>query len=544
MERRQFLLMTTAASAGIALRPAGALPQAQVSGAPNSLFVDGFEVVTPSTNTAYLFPPGYFEPDSLLPLQKIYPQSDAVTAAASHHRRAYPGLRWECPVRAMGGSNPRFYELLSGPAGMRIGEFLQRDASGDYVPTPDYATLIWESPVAGNYLIRVRCSDQNNTPLLFEFRLQVALDGHLFTAPTRLGNGNGSSPENAMAWNEAVLGNGVLSPSRGKVLVCRGGNYALAAAQLISGAHMATSLIAYPGETPVFNQRMTIVSDDVFIGGLSFHGVGTSNFGVITNSASNHRWSIWRTRFESCFNLQPAAANNQACIGASSNGRVDGRQHVLLAENTYYNCIALHGYDFYNVDTHLCEREHFILDDPAIEVTKSVWFPKAYCRFYEISFCRANLPAQATAVENIIQAYNAAFTVSLPGVGSIEYNFIRGGANLEPLRSNGAGNNLQPVAGAITLINQIRRNTLVGEKVAAMNLDRAFGVERSSHFRSNVLQTLNGGQVIRHGAENANPAWFLEQDTVRGSAGVVDTEGRLVDPGLRGRRGAQVWKPA
>ncbi len=542
MKRRQFLLLTTAASAALALRPDAC--RAGASAGSSTLYADGFESVTPSTNTAYLFPPGYFEPDSLLPLQKIYPQDDATTPAASHHRRAYPGLRWECPVRAMGGSNPRFYELLSGPPGMRIGEFLQRDASGDYVPTPDYATLIWESPVAGSYLIRVRCSDQNNTPVLFEFRLQVALDGHLFTAPTSLGSGDGSSPQNAMAWNQAMLGNGVVSPSRGKVLVCRGGNYTLSDAVLVNASHMATSLIAYPGETPVFNRGIQMRASDVFIGGLRFEGIGTGNFGVINDWEFNHRWSVWRCHFERCFNSNTAQHENQSCIGAVNGGRAQGRQHLLVAENTYRNCSGLHGYDFFNVDTHLCERETFIVDDPSIQVRHSVWFPKGYCRFYEISFCRADLPPQAVEAESIIQAYNAAYAVTLPSVGSIEYNFVRGGSNVGGLVTNGAANATAANVGPITIVCQVRRNTFVGKRIGARNWDRESGVDRHSDFAANVLQTASNGAVGVSGAANNNPVWFVERDALSAGAGLVDGSGRLIDAGFRGRRGAQVWRPA
>lgn len=542
MKRRQFLLLTTAASTALALRPDAC--RAGSSGGSSALYADGFEAVTPSTNTAYLFPPGYFEPNSLLPLQKIYPQSDAVAPAASHHRRAYPGLRWECPVRAMGGSNPRFYELLSGPPGMRIGEFLQRDAFGDYVPKPDYATLIWESPVAGSYLIRVRCSDQNNTPLLFEFRLQVALDGHLFTAPAALGSGDGSSPQNAMAWSQAMLGNGIVSPSRGKVLVCRGGNYALSDAILVNASHMATSIIAYPGEIPVFNRGIQMRSSDVFLGGLRFEGVGTGNFGVINDWEFNHRWSVWRCHFERCFNANTAQNNNQCCIGAVNGGQAHGRQHLLLAENTYRNCSGLHGYDFFNVDTHLCERETFIVDDPSIAVRHSVWFPKGYCRFYEISFCRADLPPQAVEAENIIQAYNAAYAVSLPGVGSIEYSFVRGGSNVGGLVTHGAANGTAPNVGPITIVCQVRRNTFVGKRIGARNWDRESGVDRHSYFAANVLQTASNGAVGLSGAANTNPVWFIERDALSAGSGLVDGNGRLIDEGFRGRRGAQVWRPA
>lgn len=543
MKRRQFLLMSSAASAGLMLRPVLAGSDAKIAGARDALFADGFEAVTPSTNSAFRFPSGYFEPESLLPLQKIYPQSDAITPAASHHRRAYPGLRWECPVRAMGGSNPRFYELLSGPPGMRIGEFLQRDAFGDYVPTPDYATLAWESPVAGSHLIRVRCSDQNNTPVLFEFRLEVAPDGHLFTAPTALGNGDGSSPQNAMAWNQAMLGNGVVSPSRGKVLVCRGGSYTLSDDLLVNASHMATSLIAYPGETPVFNRGIQIRASDVFVGGLTFDGVSTGNFGIINDWNFNHRWSVWRCHFERCFNANTAQNNNQCCIGAVNGGQAVGRQHLLLAENTYRNCNGLHGYDFYNVDTHLCERETFIVDDASIAVRHSVWFPKGYCRFYEISFCRADLPPQAVEVESIIQAYNAAYSVSRSGVGSIEYNFVRGGSNVGALVTNGAANGTAANVGPITLVCQVRRNTFVGKRIGARNFDRGVGVDRHSYFAGNVLQTQSNGSIATWGPKNADPIWFIESSSLGAEIGLVDVDGRLIDTIHRGRHGAQVWRP-
>jgi hypothetical protein len=543
MKRRTFLLLTSTASANLALRPANALIVDETLGAAERIHADGFESVGASTNTAYLFPTGRFEPDSLLPLQRIFPQADSVTSPASHHRRAYPGLRWECPVRAMGGSNPRFYELLSGPPGMRIGEFLERDGTGDYVPTRDYATLAWEAPVAGNYLVRVRCSDQNNRPVLFEFRLQVALDGHLFTAPARLGNGDGRSPANAMAWSDAVLAPGMVSPCRGKVLVCRGGDYVLDDSVLIDGNHMATSLVAYPGEVPVFDHGMQIRASDVFIGGLRFEGVGVGEFGVINDWQYHHRWSVWRCHFERCFNADAVQHNNQSCIGAVNSRQAIGRQHLLMAENTYRNCRGLHAYDFYNVDTHLCERETFVLDDPTIPLTHSIWFPKSDCRFFEISFCRADLPPQSSAVENVIQVYNIVYGTSRPGVGSIEYNFVRGGSNACPLVTNGSADSTTPSVGPITIVCQVRRNSFVGSAVQARHFDRDFGVERHSHFAANVLQTGSNGAISTWGPPNANPVWFTERDSLRAGSGLVDAGGRLVDTTLRGRRGAQVWRP-
>jgi hypothetical protein len=280
-------------------------------------------------------------------------------------------------------------------------------------------------------------------------------------------------------------------------------------------------------------------SSDVFIGGLRFEGAGTGNFGVINDWEFNHRGSVWRCHFERCFNSNTAQNNNQCCISAVNSGQAAGRQHLLLAENTYRNCSGLHGYDFYNVDTHLCERETFVIDDPSIAVRHSVWFPKGYCRFYELSFCRADLPPQAVEVENIIQAHNGAYAVSLPSVGSIEYNFVRGGSNVGALIANGAAANVGP----IPLVCQVRRHTFVGKRVGARNFDRTVGVDRHSHFAGTVQQTESNGSIGTWGPENASPVWFTEREALSAGSGLVGGDGRLVDAVWRGRRGSQVWRP-
>jgi hypothetical protein len=132
--------------------------------------------------------------------------------------------------------------------------------------------------------------------------------------------------------------------------------------------------------------------------------------------------------------------------------------------------------------------------------------------------------------------------VSLPGVGSIEYNFVRGGSNVGGLASNGAANGTAPNVGPITLVNQVRRNTFVGKQLGVRNWDRGSGVDRHSYFAANVLQTAGNGAVGLLGAANANPVWFIERDALSAGSGLVDAAGRLVNTSFRGRRGAQVWR--
>lgn len=313
--------------------------------------------VTPTNDTSFKFPAGYYDSTVAVPLQKMYPLSDGLTPTFSHHRCAHPGMRWECPVRAMGGSNPRFYELVQGPVGMTIGGFLTL-SNGTYKADRNYGLLTWNTPVIGTYNIIVRCTDQNGTYLTFRWTLVCALGLHCFIAPIAQGNGDGSLKANAKA-ESAVILNGSTVGAAGKVMVLVGGTYASTNAIYLDKINGACSCIGYPSETVIWGSHVQAATDDCAIGFITVKGASTNDFGIIGSYSAVNRFIGFYNTFDSCYNTDVVNHNNQVCYGFSDSGS-NWRKNIVLIDNTYINCDSIGAFDTYNCDSVLSQKDVWI----------------------------------------------------------------------------------------------------------------------------------------------------------------------------------------
>lgn len=504
-----------------------------------------WDYVQPTSLTQYNLPSGNYTVDSGLPLQKMYPMSDSVTHQYSHHRCAHPAMKWECPVRAMGGSNPRFYEIVQAPVGMTIGEFLENDVNGDLVINREYGLLTWTTPVVGNHRVVVRCTDQYGRYVVFAFTLTCATGLHLFVAPSARGTGNGSSYANAMGESSAIL-NGSTSPSINKVLVLCGGDYTSTNALTLNKDTVASSVIGYPSETAIWRNKIAYDNHDCAVGFLTVKEVGTSDFGVVRSYSASNRLASFYNIFDKCFNSSIGSSNNQSVHGFSSG--VTWRENIVNLNNTYIDCDELHALDAYNMDSLLVQCETWTTsNNPALlNQGRSVWFPKARHRNCEISFNVYDNPHVSGRSQGIIQAYNGidgSQGVLQDTVSSIEYNFIRCASTESALFSNNAANLASPLGSSVELVNSIHRNTFIDGSVASKNWDYQYNVNRRTLLDNNIKHSPSGLDASVTSIDGvADSVWFLNPSMLFGTS-IVDAGGRLTVGNVthRGKKGAQVY---
>lgn len=500
----------------------------------------------PTTKTTYNLPiPNYIN-DSGITLQKMYPMDDALTNAYAHHRVAYPGMTWECPVRAMGGSNPRFYEIVKAPIGVTLGEWLVPDGNGDYVVNRDYGLLTWPNPTAGNYLIIVRCTDMYGRYVTFKWSLNCSTANHMFIAPVSRGTGNGSTYANAIG-EASVIFNGSTSPALNKVMVFTAGDYTSTNTMHLSTSTGSASAIGYPGETAIWRNKIALDSSDCTVGFMNIIGASTTDFGVIYSYTAVNRISSFYNRFESCINGDIATSNNQALHGLSAG--VTWRDNVCIMNNTYIDCSKLHAFDFYNVNTLLSQCDEWIINNlPAnANNSRSIWFPKARVKNYEISFNKFDNPTVSLPGTGVIQAYNG-YDGTQGGIldytGSIEYNFIRSYPNETAIQCNQAANFSAAAVNTATVNINIHRNTIINGNITARNWDYNYGINRRVTMLKNVYQPTGGANAsVSSIGGVADSVWFNNIDTLFGN-NVVDGNGKLTvgNNALRGLTGAQVYR--
>lgn len=135
---------------------------------------------------AWQLPEGYYTP-ARMPMALVHPRDDDA-APWAYAKNAYPGIRWAIPVVVQGGAWPFRYEIVDdgGATGLRIGEELARSVETGFVVhrvDDRYGRLVWEDPVAGDYAIQLRVTDQQGDTLDVPLSLRVGTEGWVFVDP-------------------------------------------------------------------------------------------------------------------------------------------------------------------------------------------------------------------------------------------------------------------------------------------------------------------------------------------------------------------------
>lgn len=481
----------------------------------------------PAAAPSRQLPAGHFVP-AKFPLVAIHPRPDDETPPEAYHRVAYPGMRWDCPVRAAFGAYPYHAQLVTGPAGMALGSWLVEQPDGTLSEDAAYCTLTWPQPVVGTYPVEVRITDQDGASVSLAWTLVVGAGHHYFAGPMATGKGDGSSRADQAAF-AGVYGpsDKEPSPAQGKVVVLADGSYPLSRPiHLAKARGKPVSIMAYPGDVPELVSAVPGVkiyhgSSDSMLTGLRLRGFRIGNAGLISTHDHADRLTVWRNAFVDCAGDPKVNNNESAWFCARTAGSVK-RKHLLMAENTYTGCVDMAALLFYAVGPVLSERDVFLSVEP--KQLEPVWFPKAVCDF-DLRRHRFDNPATGAPTYGVIDPSNngEGGTAS----GEVRYNFVRAKADGAAVFWNGS-------ATAATQECYDYRNTYVGAAVVAKDWKKSNQVG----FEANVIENPQGG--VARGS-----AGFTASGTeCHGTEGIVDADGRLTGAyraAYLGKRGHEIF---
>lgn len=526
------------------------LPQ---GGALSLVALDGYlrsiNVPIPDTSdTDYLFASQYLPsptPDAFAP-SAFWPDVEHPESKYSvqNWNSAYPGLEWEQPFHFYGASGHAVYEIVSAPVGVTLvnGKMVRNSSTGLFEFSPPILT--WENPIAGNYKMALMATDQIGRKVYWIWTLIVNTSRHFFMALNATGDGTGSSPSNYAARSSLNLAQTSVSPTKDKVLHIKGDNYPASGTLMPNKAFTASSWIAMPNETPIFNQKIILGSNDISLHGLMLEAVPTSDFGVITSNFVQHRTGLWRLEFKECYRSNLESNNNQSCIAWVGAFENIGRDRIFLAECKFRNSETLHGYDFFSVHRHAAVSNRLLITNGATVMQPS-WFLLKTHVSGEVLHNIADIPSITTTNDAILQPtmnWNPSNINIFNLASRFENNFIRtGGANT--LSTN--GDNDGALSGLQYIDVHVRRNTFIGGGVASFNWTVDSTVTfRRTFFESNVAisntRSGQGGITVASGSTNTgeNIAGNMTQ-----LPSLLNANYAPIDSQKLGRTGDKIWRP-
>jgi hypothetical protein len=478
----------------------------------------------------YEWPEDYRESEAVLPLRLQCPLIGADTPAVMHHSVAYPGMRWEYPFRPMFGLRP-YYGKLDGdyPAGTTIGASFTIDAFGDYVPYKKALNVSIPSPEIGHISFLAYAFSQTDQ-VAHNFKIHCDYGFHWFTHPTGLGTGDGLSPENAASWANTFSGTSTVGPSKGKVLVFRGGRYT-GPEYVTNSAFNAINLIAYPGEVAEFEFKILVSSSDTFIGsGIRMVDKIITKSGMITIDGVKNRVVLWEV---DCENLTlEGDSDNQSFIFSNSIAP-HYRDSLSILSCTFYNSTT-HFCEIYSVDYLLVDKCEAVFTEGSKQVSRSLIFPKALNKHTHITDCVFDNPEYHVEPS---AAFVDLFTSGGPlnAINVVENCYYNGNGGLAYQLNKGAG------SGTVVSVNHLIRSSSRGGRVAAYGQGQTGSW---SYMRDCAFQNQDGAtQGLIQSSSPPIGKFTVQGNHLAAVSGLIDANGRLTN-GDRGLSGKQYWKPA
>lgn len=472
-------------------------------------------------NSAYQLGAGRYSPSNF-DMELVCPLPDSETSQYAYHRLWQTGEPMDIPVRAMWGSFPHCYQILSAPIGWSIGEWLVADGYGDLVVNSAYGTLSNSNPSAGTHNIVVGIWDMTGAFVRATFSIVVGAYG-FFAAPAATGTGDGSTAANAMALIDAHVAVDGLSPAKNKILYLRGGDYTWSGDFVVS-TNKSLAIVAYRSEVPnlisgTSGQQFRLKSSDAFVKGLKLTGWGDSAV-FRTDSTYYDRQSVWRCEIVDALG-NPSIANNEAGWFVDSTGNSTKRQYFLFSEITFTNCHEVCAFDWYSVKG-LMERQVWNTNKSTLE--EPIWFPKASCEYDMRLLSYDNTtPTSADNNQGVLMPYNS--EIQSRAKGHLRFNFVRCNSSVTAVIWNGASNSGDdyPADGYDD------RNTYINGKV----ISRDYGGDFIT-YTNDVMQNADGGPL-------PSSTGYAVSGGSLGASGVVDSNGRLVNTANRGLYGHQIY---
>ncbi len=207
-------------------------------------------------NNTGFYPAGHWQA-AKAPMRLIYPQPDGVpSASARHHKAYYDGVnpvQYRIPVGVQYGALPLVFTLLSGPAGMSIGQSYGSTNYGEVVWTPT-------GPVT-NATVSVQIQDQAGASITVTWTVSTSSSTSDFIFVSPSGNdstGTGSITAPFQTLNKVYGATAAASTYPNANLYLRAGTYTTYdqgsgyGIQLQGGAN-PIAIMGFPGESVTLN---------------------------------------------------------------------------------------------------------------------------------------------------------------------------------------------------------------------------------------------------------------------------------------------------
>lgn len=156
--------------------------------------------------------------------------------------KAYPGIEYNVRMGVVGGKYPYTFSLREAPNGMLINE-----ETGEISWTPDIG-------IEGqSFLVDVLVRDQLNNETYQNFSINVTKSGFYFVSPA----GNDLTGDGSIDFPWRSIDYAISMGSVDNILYARGGEYP---GQIGVASGNINKWIAYPGEQPVIDTQLSIIS--------------------------------------------------------------------------------------------------------------------------------------------------------------------------------------------------------------------------------------------------------------------------------------------
>lgn len=226
---------------------------------------------------------GRFAPSDM-PMVAVHPRPDNETNTFARHRWAYydgvNSVQYRIPIIIQGGAPPFYYEVVTGPPGMTIGQQFSL-TRGD-----DYGVLKW-TPTGGelNTPVSIRVSDQEGNTILVNFTISTASTSRfLFVSTTGSDSTGTGTISNPFATTRGWFKTQADTTYAGYIVYYRSGTHTWHLDTTLSGrlagnGDLSASTkplvhLGYPGETVIsdFSEcRVNLINDaaDFYFGGMT-----------------------------------------------------------------------------------------------------------------------------------------------------------------------------------------------------------------------------------------------------------------------------------
>lgn len=251
---------------------------------------------------------------------RVYPRPDEETASWAKHRMHTPAHAYECPVGVMFGNPPLNFEVLIGPSGLTVGNFLP--IFNDIYDTSNpgrYGIVDWSNPTVGVHPIVIRVKFQGTVGSVgcpapgyidVDWTLTVTDQNTLYVDSSVAPGGDGTENDPFQSVRE-ILGPNLSDRNYSGTQVCfRGGTHVAALTSAINGGATGGNWVlnsddkplvyyGHPDETAIIDMTDTTINAGTAAGGGSHpSGSDFAWFNLITNGGpltrNNPRLFFWR----------------------------------------------------------------------------------------------------------------------------------------------------------------------------------------------------------------------------------------------------------